>query len=158
MEQEPLLVKRACAGDPNAFDQLVSPHLDRAYRLARLITRDRDAADDAVQETLRAFRSLRNLESDRPFSPWFTRILVNEAIKQTNRWHRLMRWIGGVGSLLTPVPAESPDGLLQARKNKRTSGATCSNSPRLTGPSSSSGTMNCSLSRRWQACWGSRRP
>lgn len=41
-----------------AFREVVLPHLDAAYNLARFLTRDADAADDIVQDAfLRAFRS-----------------------------------------------------------------------------------------------------
>lgn len=41
-----------------AFREIVLPHLDAAYNLARFLTRDADAADDIVQDAfLRAFRS-----------------------------------------------------------------------------------------------------
>src|SRR4051794_20565892 len=47
------------AGAPDSqFHEVVLPHLDAAYTLARFLTRDADAADDIVQEAfLRAFRS-----------------------------------------------------------------------------------------------------
>ena len=41
-----------------AFHDVVLPHLDAAYTLARFLTRDADAADDIVQDAfLRAFRA-----------------------------------------------------------------------------------------------------
>lgn len=41
-----------------SFRELVLPHLDAAYNLARFLTRDADAADDIVQDAfLRAFRA-----------------------------------------------------------------------------------------------------
>jgi RNA polymerase sigma factor (sigma-70 family) len=40
------------------FKQTIVPHLDAAYKLARLLSRDADAAQDIVQEaSLRAYRS-----------------------------------------------------------------------------------------------------
>lgn len=80
------------AGDARAsFDEIVSPFLARAYRTAYLVTRNADAAADALQEALiRAYRSLDNLRAGAPFYPWFARIVINEAIKQAKayqRWH-----------------------------------------------------------------------
>jgi RNA polymerase sigma-70 factor (ECF subfamily) len=43
--------------DSSQFEQLVLPHLDAAYNLARWLTRQKQDADDVVQEAyLRAFR------------------------------------------------------------------------------------------------------
>jgi len=43
-------VERAAHGDRDAFDLLMSDTLDRLYAVARLILRDADLAEDAVQE------------------------------------------------------------------------------------------------------------
>ena len=41
-----------------SFDEVVLPHLDAAYRLARWLTRNEHDAEDVVQEeSLRALRS-----------------------------------------------------------------------------------------------------
>jgi len=43
---------------PAGFHELILPHLDSAYSLARYLSRDADAADDIVQEAfLRGYRS-----------------------------------------------------------------------------------------------------
>jgi RNA polymerase sigma-70 factor (ECF subfamily) len=45
------------AGDPGRFEQVVLPHLDAAYNLARWLVRNTHDAEDIVQEAyLRAFR------------------------------------------------------------------------------------------------------
>ena len=41
---------RAKAGDGPAFEELLAPVLDPAFRLAVTMLRDRSAAEDAVQE------------------------------------------------------------------------------------------------------------
>jgi RNA polymerase sigma-70 factor (ECF subfamily) len=44
-------------GKFSSFDEIVLPHLDAAHNFARWLVRDRDAAEDVVQEAcLRAFR------------------------------------------------------------------------------------------------------
>lgn len=54
---------RARAGDRDAFDNLAMRVVDRLYRVARLILRDTERAEDAVQEAL--VRCWRDLPSPR---------------------------------------------------------------------------------------------
>ena len=74
-EQE--LIRRAKKGHQDALEQIFRYHLDSAIRLAYLITRNWATAEDAVQEAfLQAFRSLDSFQDERPFKPWFTKIVV----------------------------------------------------------------------------------
>jgi RNA polymerase sigma-70 factor, ECF subfamily len=75
-------VKRLAAGDPVAarerFGELVALHQPRAVRIAVAWLRNPADADEAVQDAfIRAFTSLDRYREDRPFSHWFTRILLN---------------------------------------------------------------------------------
>jgi len=57
-------IHRAKAGDRFAFDELVGPLVDQAFRLAFGMLHDREAAEDAVQEaTVRSWRKLDNLKA-----------------------------------------------------------------------------------------------
>ena len=59
------------------FDEVVVPHLDAAYRLARWLMRDDPDAEDAVQEaSLRAFRYFRTFVGGNGRA-WFLRIVRN---------------------------------------------------------------------------------
>jgi RNA polymerase sigma-70 factor (ECF subfamily) len=59
------------------FRELILPHLDDAYSLARFLTRDASRADDVVQEScLRAFRHLDSLRN-RDSRPWLLKIVRN---------------------------------------------------------------------------------
>jgi len=59
------------------FDNLVLPHLDAAYNLARWLLHDVPAAEDAVQEaSMRAFRYIDSLRSD-DARPWLLGIVRN---------------------------------------------------------------------------------
>lgn len=72
------LVERARAGDREAFDTLASSVVDRLYAIARLILRDADRAEDAVQETLvRSWRDLHSLRDAAAFDAWLHRLLVH---------------------------------------------------------------------------------
>ncbi len=80
------LVARAQAGDRDAFDQLAERHSTRLRRVLFRITRDCDAAYDAVQEALlRAWKNIGRFEGRSQFSTWLTRIGINEAYRGLHR-------------------------------------------------------------------------
>ena len=59
------------------FEQLFLPHLDAAYNLARLLTRNTHDAEDVVQESyLRAFRAFSSFRGEAG-RPWFLTIVRN---------------------------------------------------------------------------------
>ncbi len=71
---------RARGGDEHAFEALVRPHWEMAFRLAYLIARDAAEAEDAAQDGLiKAWRALRRFRESEPFRPWLLRIVANEA-------------------------------------------------------------------------------
>jgi len=60
-----------------SFDEVVLPHLDAAYRLARCLMRNEHDAEDVVQEaSLRAFRYFRTFTGG-DGRAWFLRIVRN---------------------------------------------------------------------------------
>jgi RNA polymerase sigma-70 factor (ECF subfamily) len=68
-----------------AFEDLVLPHLDAAYNLARWLLRDVPAAEDAVQEaSMRAFRYIDSLRSD-DARPWLLGIVRNTCFTMLER-------------------------------------------------------------------------
>jgi len=83
------LIREACAGDHAAFEALLGPLLDPAYRIALLMLGRHDAAEDAVQEA--ALHAWRKLEQFRGTTlgirPWFMAIVVNACRGiQRGRW------------------------------------------------------------------------
>lgn len=71
------VVQRARQGDRDAFDILLTDVVDHLYRIARLILRDFDSAEDAVQEALvRCWRDLPSLRDPDRFDSWLNRILM----------------------------------------------------------------------------------
>ena len=83
------LVARARSGDREAFGQLAASEVDRLLAVARLILRDSDRAEDAVQEALvRCWRQLPRLRDVNRFDGWLYRILVHAAADETKRRRR----------------------------------------------------------------------
>ena len=82
------LVRRARQGDRDAFDLLMTAAIDHLYRIARLVLRDADRAEDAVQETLvRCWRDVPTLRDPARFDAWLNRLLTH-AISDEARRHR----------------------------------------------------------------------
>ena len=61
-----------------AFEALVEPHLPTLYRLARRLVREREDAEDIVQEAcLKAFRALHQFQLGSDCKAWLVTILIN---------------------------------------------------------------------------------
>jgi RNA polymerase sigma-70 factor (ECF subfamily) len=75
------LVAAAKNGSIGAFDVLVERHQGRILRIAQRVTRNREDAEDVVQQSFqKAFGHLHKFEERSSFSTWLTRIAINEAI------------------------------------------------------------------------------
>jgi RNA polymerase sigma-70 factor (ECF subfamily) len=71
------LVARASAGDHAAFSQLAAAAISGLYRIALLILRDGDLANDAVQNALiAAWQDIRGLRDPDRFDAWLHRLTV----------------------------------------------------------------------------------
>jgi RNA polymerase sigma-70 factor (ECF subfamily) len=74
------LALRAQGGDTRAYDELVRPHQEIAFRVAYVITRNAADAEDATQDGLvKAWRAFGRFRPGRPLRPWLLRIVANEA-------------------------------------------------------------------------------
>jgi RNA polymerase sigma-70 factor (ECF subfamily) len=83
------LIQAARSGDEIAFDALVGPLVDPAFKLAMVFLRDPNEAQDAVQEaTLKAWRALGRLRRDAAIRPWFLTIVANHcrSVRRTRWW------------------------------------------------------------------------
>jgi RNA polymerase sigma-70 factor (ECF subfamily) len=82
-------VIRARAGDRAAFDLLAVGVVDGLYRIARLVLRDTDVAEDAVQEALvRCWRDLPSLREPARFEAWLRRLLMRAITDEFRRGRR----------------------------------------------------------------------
>jgi RNA polymerase sigma factor (sigma-70 family) len=88
------LLDRARQGDRYAFEAILRPIIQPAYRLALAMLGDREEAEDAVQEM--ALKSWRHRGRIRPelgtTRPWFLAIVANECrMARRRRWWTVLR-------------------------------------------------------------------
>lgn len=75
------LVLAAKSGQRAAFEALLERSAQRLLRTTFRITRNREDAEDAVQDTfLRAFMHVKDFDGRSSFSTWLTRIAINSAV------------------------------------------------------------------------------
>jgi RNA polymerase sigma-70 factor (ECF subfamily) len=83
------LVEKARGGDRTAFGTLATESIARLFNIAQLMLRDRDLADDAVQETLvLAWRDLKGLRDLDGFDAWLHRVLIRCVYREAGRERR----------------------------------------------------------------------
>jgi RNA polymerase sigma factor (sigma-70 family) len=88
------LVAGAKMGHGTVFDELQKRHAERIFRVAHRITRHREDAEDAVQESfLSAYVHLKKFDERARFSTWLTRIAINAALMKIRK-NRVSREVG----------------------------------------------------------------
>ncbi len=123
------LVRRAQAGDDTAFASLIQPYVRKAYHVALKITRNREDAEDASQQSLlNAYAHIHQFRGQSRFSSWLTRIAMNEALikvrKRRSEDHYLS-YENNTGQELNVVEtlsagdASHPEILYSKRENNR---------------------------------------
>ena len=95
MHEDAVLVSRAKQGDSDAYEALMIRYERAAKVLALGILRDRDLADDVVQNAfIRAYEKLGTLRQGSRFAAWLMRIVKRQAVRACAsgaRWPHLSR-------------------------------------------------------------------
>ena len=101
------LVILAQQGDEQAFATVTETLVDRFSGVAKNILRDRDLAEDAIQQALvRVWRELPRLRDPDRFEAWSYRILVNACYTEARR---ARRWMPSVLGSTFREPAAADD-------------------------------------------------
>jgi RNA polymerase sigma-70 factor (ECF subfamily) len=89
---EGAIVRRIAAGDELAFEVMMRRHNSRLFRLARATLRNREDAEDALQETyLQAWRAMPSFRGDASLFTWLSRLLLNECYARMRKHARRQR-------------------------------------------------------------------
>jgi RNA polymerase sigma-70 factor (ECF subfamily) len=107
------LVTRSQAGDQEAFAELVRRHQSGCFKLALSILRDKQDAEDEVQNALwKAYEHIGQFQQDSKFSTWLTRIVVNQCLMRLRQARRARFFYideaVGEDSLTLELPDEQP--------------------------------------------------
>ena len=80
-ESDSTLVAATTNGESQAFEFLVKRHEAKTFSVAFRITRNREDAQDVVQQSFhKAFVHLNTFQEKSSFSTWLTRIVINEGL------------------------------------------------------------------------------
>lgn len=80
------LVRRARAGDIEAFDTLLSRHQQRVLRVVLSIVKEPMDAEEVAQEVfLTVFEKIDKFRGDASFTTWLHRVAVNAALMQRRK-------------------------------------------------------------------------
>ncbi len=110
------VVQLAIAGNADAQERLFKTYTPRLYKTAYAVLRNREDAEDAVQESwYKAYTNLDSFEGRSAFSTWLTRIAINSALMLRRR--KGVRTESSLdeildsqsGSLLDGIVAEGPN-------------------------------------------------
>jgi len=83
------LVNFCQQGDQAAFDELMKRHQISAMKVAMSIVRDRQDAEDEVQNAFwKAYKHIDQFQRDAKFSTWLTRIVVNQCLMRLRQARR----------------------------------------------------------------------
>ncbi len=83
---EQLLLRKAKAGDVEAFEQLVEAYEKKVYNLALRMTGNHDDAADLAQEAfIRVFKSISGFKEQSSFSTWIYMITTNVCLDEIRK-------------------------------------------------------------------------
>ncbi len=113
-----LLARRAAAGQPEAWDELIERHGQRLFNLALQFAGSTQEAEDLTQEIfLRLYQNLRRYRGDCPLLGWALRLSRNLCIDHYRSTRRERRSIAVSEEVLQHMPAaDDPRAEAQARQ------------------------------------------
>jgi RNA polymerase sigma-70 factor, ECF subfamily len=84
--EDQIAISRIKQGDVSALEALVKRYQVQAVHAAYAIVYDRGLAEDVAQTAfVKVVERAHQFDDERPFAPWFFRIVVNDAIKAARK-------------------------------------------------------------------------
>jgi RNA polymerase sigma-70 factor (ECF subfamily) len=112
-------VRRAQAGDPEAFTALCEQNRVRLWRILASVAHGPDTEDLAQEAILRAYCALRTFKAEASFTAWLCRIALNAAHDyQKSAWRRRVT-LGQEAEAREDIPEEGPEEVAARRELQR---------------------------------------
>jgi len=87
--EDRIAVSRLKQGDLTGLESLVNRYQVQAVHAAYLVVNDRALAEDVAQTAfVKVAERIHQFDEERPFAPWFFRIVMNDALKLARRQSR----------------------------------------------------------------------
>jgi RNA polymerase sigma-70 factor (ECF subfamily) len=122
---DPEVLRRAQAGEQQAFGQLMRAHYEPVFRLVHAIIRNEQDSRDVCQEVwLTIWKQLPSFRGDAKFSTWVHPIAVRRAIdhlRKRRRWYdRFLPFSSGDDTVASvPEPAANDDARADLEQGER---------------------------------------
>lgn len=122
MENEYDLILKASKNNINAFEELISPYTNQLFNFAFRMLKNREDAEDALQETyLKVYKSLNSFEGNSSFKTWLYRITTNVCLdmlrKQKRQTHQSLNTTDEDGEHEISIPDETYSPEISAKKS-----------------------------------------
>jgi len=89
--EDRIAISRLRQGDLTGLEALVNRYQVRAVHAAYLILYDRPLAEDVVRTAfMKVAERAHQFDENRPFAPWFFRIVANDALKAARKQKRII--------------------------------------------------------------------
>jgi RNA polymerase sigma-70 factor (ECF subfamily) len=125
-DADPALLRRAQAGDEEAFGRLMRANYEAVFRLVHAIVRNEHDARDVSQEVwLTVWKQIGGFRGDAKFTTWLHPIAVRRSIdhlRKRRRWYdRFLPFASGDDTVESaPEPFTSDDARSEAEHGERT--------------------------------------
>ncbi len=87
--EDRIAISRLKQGDLSAVEPLVKRYQVQAVHASYAILHDQTMAEDVVQTAfVKVVERIHQFDEDRPFAPWFFRIVINDAVKTAKKRKR----------------------------------------------------------------------
>lgn len=120
-DNESQWLMRAQKGDPQAFAHLVETYQRPVYNMCYRMLNNAEDAEDAAQETfLRAYKSIKRYDKNRPFATWLLSIAAHYCIDKIRKRRMKIVSMEDLPHLYIPDDSPGPESIMsQSEKQNR---------------------------------------